>query len=115
MRTGFVRRTRRVEGTTKVAQVVGMASLTQTNAAAEWADLLPEVHLEVRQGGARSATYALGDIDFLIGGVPGCDLRVGADTPAVICLLARHPSGVILRKLAPTQSIFVNGQGVTQR
>ncbi|MSQ97064.1 MAG: hypothetical protein EXR98_21270 [Gemmataceae bacterium] len=92
-----------------------MASPTQTNSPADWADLLPEVQLEVRTSGTRPATYALGDVDFLIGGVPGCDLRVGAETPTVLCLLARHPAGVTLRKLAPTQSIFVNGQGVSQR
>jgi len=89
-----------------------MASSSQTASAPEWAELLPDVHLDVRQGGTRSATYALGDVDFLIGGVPGCDLRIGTDTPGVTCLLARHPAGVTLRKLAPTQSISVNGQNV---
>ncbi len=92
-----------------------MPSPTQTNFPADWADLLPEVQLEVRTGGTRSATYALGDVDFLIGGVTGCDLRLGADAPGVICLLARHPSGVTLRKLAPTQPVFVNGQAVSHR
>src|SRR6188474_1507526 len=89
-----------------------MASSSQTASAPEWAELLPDVHLDVRQGGTRSATYALGDVDFLIGGVPGCDLRIGTDAPGVTCLLARHPAGVTLRKLAPTQSICVNGQNV---
>jgi hypothetical protein len=92
-----------------------MASLTQTVSSAEWAEILPEAQLEVRQGGARPAVYALTDIDFLIGSATGCDLRMGADMPAVHCLLARHPGGVFLRKLAPTQSILVNGQNVSQR
>src|SRR5262245_31035166 len=72
---------------------------------------LPEVHLEVRHGSGRSATYALDHVDFLIGAVPGCDLRVpGADLPSVLCLITRQPGSVKLRKLAPTQLLLVNGQ-----
>lgn len=71
---------------------------------------LPEVHLEVRQGAGRNARYALDHVDFLIGAVPGCDLRVpGADLPPVICLITRQPGGAKLRKLAPTQLLLVNG------
>lgn len=92
-----------------------MASSTRTVSSAEWADRLPDVQLEVRQGGARPALYALSEIDFLIGSATGCDLRISADTPAVLCLLARHPAGASLRKLAPTQAILVNGQSVSQR
>jgi chromosome segregation ATPase len=74
---------------------------------------LPEVHLEVRQGG-RSATYQIDHVDFLIGSVAGCDLRLpGADLPSVLCLLARHARGVTLRKLAPTQTLLLNGQVVS--
>ncbi len=93
-----------------------MASSTQTVSSADWAELLPDVQLEVRQAGTRSATYTLDGVDFLIGSVPGCDLRVAAaEAPAVHCLLARHPAGVSLRKLTPKQSILVNGQGVSLR
>src|SRR5262249_20626661 len=53
--------------------------------------------------------------DFLIGTVPGCDLRVpGADLPAVLCLLAKYPGGLRLRKLTATQVVLVNGQTVSQ-
>ncbi len=76
--------------------------------------LLPDVTLEVRQGTGRSASYPLDSIDFLIGTVPGCDLRLaGSDAPAVLCLLARHAQGVAIRKLAPTQTILVNGRSVS--
>ncbi len=52
---------------------------------------------------------------FLIGTVPGCDLRVpGGDLPAGACLLARIPEGLTLRKLAPTQIILVNGKTATR-
>ena len=54
-----------------------------SNAAA--AESLPEVVLEVRSGAGRAATYTLNHVDFLIGTVPGCDLRVpGSDLPAVL-------------------------------
>src|SRR5450755_3435032 len=89
-----------VEGTTRVAQVVVMASLTQTSSSPEWTELLPAVQLDVRHGGARSAAYALAEVDFLIGAVPGCDLRVPGEAASLLCLLARHPAGVTLRKLA---------------
>jgi trichohyalin len=92
-----------------------MASVLQTASSADWTEALPAVTLEVRQGAARSASFALDAVDFLIGSVPGCDLRLAADAPAVLCLFARHPAGATLRKLAPTQSILVNGQGASVR
>ncbi len=92
-----------------------MASVLQTASSADWAEALPAVTLEVRQGAARSASYALDAVDFLIGSVPGCDLRLAADAPGVLCLFARHPAGAVLRKLAPTQSILVNGQAASVR
>src|SRR5262245_17113246 len=71
---------------------------------------LPQVRLEVRQGG-RATSYALDHVDFLIGAVPGCDLRLpGADLPPIVCLLARHPDGLTLRKLAATQLLLLNGK-----
>lgn len=104
---------RLVEGTTRVVQVVGMASSTQFASVASGPELLPEVRLEVRQGATRPASYSITEVDFLIGNVPGCDLRVGANAGGVLCLVARHPTGVTLRKLAPTQTIHVNGHPVS--
>jgi chromosome segregation ATPase len=78
-------------------------------------EALPEVTLEIRPGAGRASTFTISHVDFLIGTVPGCDLRVpGSDLPAVLCLLARRPGGVTLRKLAPTQVILVNGQSGPQ-
>src|SRR5262245_60183360 len=75
---------------------------------------LPTVRLEVHQGG-RNVPYLFEQIDFLIGTVAGCDLRVpGANLPAVLCLLARHPEGVSLRRLAATQVMLLNGQNVSR-
>jgi DNA repair exonuclease SbcCD ATPase subunit len=74
---------------------------------------LPEVRLEARKGFARPITYPVADVDFLIGTVPGCDLRVpGANLPPVLCLVSRRPGSVGLRKLVPTQPVAVNGQPV---
>jgi chromosome segregation ATPase len=78
---------------------------------ADSGDSLPEVRLEVRPGTGKAATYTVTDASFLIGSVPGCDLRVpGANLPAVLCLISRRPEGATLRKLAPTQVVQVNGQ-----
>ena len=77
-----------------------MASQLQTASSADWTEALPAVTLEVRQGTARSATFALDSVDFLIGSVPGCDLRLAADAPSVLCLFARHPAGAVLRNFA---------------
>jgi trichohyalin len=78
------------------------------------AETLPTVRLEVHQAG-RTVPYWFDQVDFLIGTVPGCDLRVpGAGLPAVLCLLARHPSGVHLRRLAATQVLLLNGISVSR-
>src|SRR5262245_3048760 len=72
------------------------------------------VRLEVRIGSARPTVYEVGDGGFLIGGVPGCDLRLpGTNLAPVICLIARQASAASLRKLAPVQPITVNGRPVT--
>ena len=104
-------------GTTQPAQVAGMAEAITPfplhSHVADRVNPLPEVRLEVR-GGPRATVYTLADIDFLIGSVPGCDLRVpGAELPAVLCLVARQASRVTLRKLAPTQAVLVNGLPIT--
>ena len=78
------------------------------------AETLPTVRLEVHQAG-RTVPYWFDQVDFLIGTVPGCDLRVpGAALPAVLCLLARHPGGVHLRRLAATQVLLLNGISVSR-
>ena len=82
--------------------------------AAPAADGLPAVRLELRHGSARPTTHDVADVSFLIGSVPGCDLRLpGANLPPVLCLLSREPDGVTLRKLAPTQAVLVNARPVS--
>jgi chromosome segregation ATPase len=76
---------------------------------------LPRVRLELRHGrapeGSRAASHEVTAAGFLIGSVPGCDLRLpGASLPPVFCLISRQPDGVALRKLAPVQPLLLNGQ-----
>src|SRR3954468_6449185 len=72
------------------------------------------VRLEVRAGTARATVYEVGDGGFLVGSVPGCDLRLpGANLAPVLCLISRNAAGAALRKLAPVQPILVNGRQVT--
>lgn len=74
---------------------------------------MPLVRLEVRVGTGRPTLYEVGDGGFLIGSVPGCDLRLtGPNLPPVICLIARHASGASLRRMAPVLPINVNGRSV---
>jgi chromosome segregation ATPase len=71
------------------------------------------VRLEVRDRRRRPAFYDLGDAGFLVGTVPGCDLRLpGAELPPVLCLIAHQPDGVTVRKLAPMTPLTVNGDAV---
>jgi chromosome segregation ATPase len=87
-----------------------MSSGSQFTDVVPASDPLPNVSLEVRQAGGRPAPYALGQLAFLVGTVPGCDLRLsGADLPALVCLLCPHPGGVALRKLGIGPPLFVNG------
>src|SRR5262249_10680542 len=74
----------------------------------------PEVRIEVRHGGS-ATTYPVGAAGFLVGSVPGCDLRVpGKDLPALLCLIAPVAAGgVHFRKLAPTQAILRNGKSAS--
>ncbi len=72
------------------------------------------VRLEVRAGGARPTAYEVGDGGFLVGSVPGCDLRLpGTDLAPVLCLITRHAGGASVRKLVPVQPLLVNGRAVT--
>jgi chromosome segregation ATPase len=73
--------------------------------------LLPEVRLEVRQGTARPLLYEVTEIAFLIGNVSGCDLRLpGLDLPPVVCMIVRQSGSLVIRRLAPSQAIQVNGR-----
>lgn len=75
---------------------------------------LPAVTLELHYGSARPTTHELHDVSFLLGTVPGCDLRLpGANLPSVVCLVSRRSSGVTLRRLAPVLPILVNGKAIT--
>lgn len=71
---------------------------------------IPPVRVDVRHGSARPITFDLTGEEFLIGSVPGCDLRLpGVNLPPNICLIKRGEDGVRLRKLAPTLPILING------
>ncbi len=79
------------------------------------ADPPPGVRLEVRLGTARPVAYEVPEAGFLIGSVPGCDLRLpGTNLPPVLCLIAPGPDGVHLRRLALTQQVLLNGRPVAQ-
>jgi len=71
------------------------------------------VRVEVRHGAAPPVGFdVLGD-EFVIGSVPGCDLRIpGANLPPQVCIIQRTHNGAILRKLAPALPILVNGSPV---
>jgi hypothetical protein len=73
-----------------------------------------EVRLEVRHGSGRPLLYTVGRDGFLIGSVPGCDLRLpGTDLPPVVCLVTRGPDGRVgVRKLTSVLPLQVNGQPV---
>src|SRR5205085_3339504 len=74
----------------------------------------PAVRLELRHGGARPVVYDVAGGEFLIGSVPGCDLRLsGPNLPPVVCVVSRHADAVRLRKLAPALPLLLNGQPVT--
>src|SRR5262245_36239856 len=71
---------------------------------------LPAVRLTLT-GAGRETEYDVPPEGFLIGSVPGCDLRLaGTELPPVICLIARTSEGARLRKLSPTLPIQVNGR-----
>src|SRR5262245_44575628 len=75
---------------------------------------LPAVRLDVRAGGVITS-YNVSETGFLLGSVPGCDLRLpGASQPPVLALIARQPDGVHLRKLAPIGMLLLNEQTVTE-
>src|SRR5262249_5115222 len=100
----------------QAAQIAGMAQVSSTppHPSTGTDGPLPEVNLEVRHGGGRPTWYAVADVSFLIGSVPGCDLRLsGGEVTPLLCLIGRHPEGVGLRKLVATQPLMVNGRPTT--
>ena len=75
---------------------------------------LPAVRLTLRNSNDRTVEHELSEAGFLIGTVPGCDLRLpGTDLPPVICLIGRHAGRASLRKLVATQQVQVNGKSVS--
>lgn len=71
------------------------------------------LRLELVRGVSRPVELEVADA-FLIGCVPGCDLRLpGTGLPPVICLISHSADGVLLRRLSPTYPIQVNGQTPT--
>jgi hypothetical protein len=68
------------------------------------------VRVEVRHGAAPPVGFdVLGD-EFVVGSVPGCDLRIpGANLPPQVCVIKRTREGATLRKIAPALPILLNG------
>ncbi len=94
--------------------MVSMAQVSPSPPRPHPATALPVVRLDVRAGGAVTS-YTVGDTGFLLGSVPGCDLRLpGASQPPVLALVSRHPGGASVRKLAPIGAQLLNGQNVSQ-
>src|SRR5260370_36901098 len=76
--------------------------------------LVAGVRLEISSGASRPAFHDVSSSAFLIGSVPGCDLRLGgADLPPVICIVTRHAGGAEIRRLAPPHPGVGNGPTVT--
>ncbi|HKB36297.1 MAG TPA: hypothetical protein VKD72_07575, partial [Gemmataceae bacterium] len=74
---------------------------------------LPSVRLDVRTGTGTVTSYSVGETGFLLGTVPGCDLRLpGSNLPPVVALITRQPGGASVRKLAPIGGLLLNDQNV---
>src|SRR5262249_38289413 len=72
-------------------QVASMADASPSSppsvVATDPAGLLPEVRIELHRGGHPPVLFQVPEAGFLIGSVPGCDLRLpGTNLPPVICL-----------------------------
>src|SRR5262245_18651281 len=75
---------------------------------------LPSVRLDVRTGTGTVTSYSVGETGFLLGTVPGCDLRLpGSNLPPVVALITRQPGGASVRKLAPIGGLLLNDQNAT--
>src|SRR5262249_5522884 len=109
------------DGTASSARVASMAPASSVSAASPQREEpitsapLPVVRLELVHAGARPTTHVVTDAGFLIGSVAGWDLRLpGAELAPGLCLITRDLIGVTLRKLAPVQSVLLNGRPVSQ-
>jgi chromosome segregation ATPase len=72
------------------------------------------IRLEVRLPNTSPTAYEVGPGGFLVGGVPGCDLRLpGADLPPLACLICPALDGALVRRLSPVHPVALNGQAVT--
>jgi len=70
----------------------------------------PPVRVEVRHGAAPPVGLDVTGDEFVVGSVPGCDLRIpGANLPPHVCSIHRGPDGVRLKKLAQALPILLNG------
>jgi chromosome segregation ATPase len=71
----------------------------------------PTARLEVRHGSGQPTEHRIGEAGFLLGSVPGCDLRLpGVNLPPVVALLCHTPEGLFLRKLTPVAGLLHNGR-----
>jgi chromosome segregation ATPase len=62
---------------------------------------------------SQPVTYEVGEGGFLVGSVPGCDLRLpGSNLPPLLCLVSLQPTGASVRKLAPVLPLLVNDRAV---
>lgn len=70
----------------------------------------PPVRVEVRHGAAPPVGFDVLGEEFIVGSVPGCDLRIpGGNLPPQVCVIQRTIDGARLRKLAPALPILLNG------
>src|SRR5262245_14073625 len=70
----------------------------------------PPVRVEVRHGAAPPVGLDVTGEEFIVGSVPGCDLRIpGANLPPHVCSIHRGTDGVRLKKLAQALPILLNG------
>jgi chromosome segregation ATPase len=68
------------------------------------------VRVEVRHGNAPPVGFDVTGEEFVVGSVPGCDLRLpGANLPPEVCVIRRGTEGVRLKKLAAALPILLNG------
>jgi hypothetical protein len=77
------------------------------------ASAAPPVRIEVRHGSAPPVGFDVAGDEFVIGSVPGCDLRIpGANLPPQVAVIQRTPESVLLRKVAPALPILLNGSPI---
>ncbi|HEX3151179.1 MAG TPA: hypothetical protein VHR66_24085 [Gemmataceae bacterium] len=73
----------------------------------------PPVRVEVRHGAAPPVGLDVTGDEFIIGSVPGCDLRIpGANLPPQVCAIRRGTDGVRLQKIAQALPILLNGSPI---